>query len=121
MGGDWYGWQHYVARYAPWTTAPGGSFQPTGWTTVTIPLSQFINATSGGTSVLISGKTQSPITDANVWDYQSWPVGGANPSTIASFGSTALCFTLVNDQASPSVPKNGLNIAIDNVRIVQGQ
>jgi len=121
MGGDWYGWQHYVARYAPWTTAPGGKFQPTGWTTVTIPLSQFILATSGGTSVLISGKTQSPITDANVWDYQSWPVGGAAPSTIASFGSTALCFTLVNDQPSPAVPTNGLNIGIDNVRIVQGQ
>jgi hypothetical protein len=121
MGGDWYGWQHCVARYAPWTSAPGGKFQPTGWTTVTIPLNQFINATVGGTSVLISGKTQSPITDANVWDYQSWPVGGTAPSSISNFGSTALCFTLVNDQASPAVPKNGLNLAIDNVRIVQGK
>jgi hypothetical protein len=120
MGGDWYGWQHYVARFAPWTTAAGGVYQPTGWTTVTIPLSQFINAV-GGTSVLISGKTQSPITDANVWDYQSWPVGGTAPTTISSFGPTSLCFTLVNDQASPAVPTGGLNIAIDNVRIVQGQ
>ena len=121
MSGGWYGWTQFVARYAPWTSAPGGSFQPTGWTTVTIPLSQFINATSGGTSVLISGKVQSPITDANVWDYGSWPVGGAAPNLISDFSSTALCFTLVNDQASPSVPKNGLNLAIDNVRIVQGQ
>jgi Surface glycan-binding protein B xyloglucan binding domain len=120
MLGDWYGWQHYVARVAPWTTAPGGVFQPTGWTTITIPLSQFINPV-GGTSVLASGKVQAPITDANEWDYGTFPVGGTPPSKISDFGPTSVCFTLVNDQASPAVPAGGLNVAIDNVRIVKGQ
>jgi Surface glycan-binding protein B xyloglucan binding domain len=120
MGGDWYGWQHYLARVAPWDTAAGGVFQPSGWYTITVPLSQFVNPV-GGTSVLASGKTQAPITDANEWDYGSFPVGGAAPNKISDFGTTALCFTLVNDQASPSVPGGGLNVAIDNVRIVQGR
>jgi hypothetical protein len=120
MAGDWYGWTHYLAHYEPWTTAPGNVYQPDGWTTVTIPLSQFINAV-GGTSVLISGKTQGPITDANNWDYESWPVGGTPPNLISDFGTTALCFALANDQASPTVAVGGMNIAIDNVRIVQGQ
>jgi hypothetical protein len=120
MTGDWYGWQHCVARLAPWTTAPGGIYQPSGWTTITIPLNQFINPV-GGTSVLANGSTQAPITDANVWDYGSWPVGGTAPATIAAFGSTAVCFAMVNDEASPSVPVKGLNVAIDNVRIVKGQ
>ncbi|GAC1400729.1 MAG: hypothetical protein NVSMB63_20080 [Sediminibacterium sp.] len=31
------------------------------------------------------------------------------------------CFTIVNDQATPNIPANTLNIAIDNVRIVKGQ
>ena len=121
MAGDWYGWTHYLAHYEPWTTASGGVYQPSGWTTVTIPLSQFISPTNGGTSVMIGGKTQSPITDANNWDYQSWPVGGAAPNLISDFGSTALCFALANDQSSPTVAVGGMNIAIDNVRIVQGQ
>ncbi len=121
MAGDWYGWTHYLAHYEPWTTAAGGVYQPSGWTTVTIPLSQFISPASGGTSVLIGGKTQSPITDKTNWDYQSWPVGGAAPNLISDFGATALCFALANDQSSPVVPVGGMNIAIDNVRIVKGQ
>jgi hypothetical protein len=40
--GDWYTWSSYTARYAPWSTAPSGTFNPTGWVTVTIPLPQFI-------------------------------------------------------------------------------
>jgi len=39
--GDWYAWSSYTARYAPWETAAGGVFHPSGWVTVTIPLSQF--------------------------------------------------------------------------------
>jgi hypothetical protein len=120
--GGWYGWQHYMARWAPWSTATGGVYQPDGWTTVTIPLSQFINPTIGGTSVIgYQGKINAPITDANEWDYQSWPVGGTPPNLVSDFGSTALALAIVNDQASPVVPTGGLNIAIDNVRIVQGQ
>jgi len=105
MMGDWYGWHNYLARYAPWTTAQAGTFQPSGWVTVTIPLSQLILSTNS---------------DTNEWDYGSFPTG--SPATLFSnYTSTALCFTIVNDQASPTVPVNGLNIGIDNVRIVQGQ
>lgn len=40
---------------------------------------------------------------------------------IDHYGSTALCFAIVNDQDSHAIPGNTLNIAIDNVRIVKGQ
>jgi hypothetical protein len=121
MMGGWYGWQGYLARYAPWSTAAGGIYQPSGWVTVTIPLTQFVTTTGAGTSVLDGGKVASPNGDANEWDYQTFPTGGVPASTFANYGSTALCFTIVNDQASPSVAAGALNIAIDNVRIVQGQ
>lgn len=120
MVGDWYGWQHYLARVAPFDTATGGVFKPAGWTTITIPLSDFVNPV-GGTSVIANGSTQAPIKDGNEWDYGSFPVGGIPPTKISDFGPTSLCFTLVNDQASPSVPAGGVNVAIDNVRIVQGR
>src|SRR5581483_560692 len=40
--GDWYGWSSYSARFAPWETAPNGKYKPSGWVTVTIPLTQMI-------------------------------------------------------------------------------
>ncbi|MEP6747333.1 MAG: glycan-binding surface protein [Bacteroidota bacterium] len=102
MMGDWYAWQHYVARYAPWSSDPSGKFQPGGWVTATIPLNQFVSIST------------------NAWNLTSFPAG--NPPTLFSdFSSTALCFTIVNDQASPSIPANTLNIAIDNIRIVKGK
>ena len=121
MVGGWYGWQHQVARYAPWQTAPGGVFQPSGWVTATIPLNQFVNPVGAQSVIGYGGKLQSPVTDASVWDYGSFPVGATVPGKISDFGGTAVCFTIVNDQATPSVPANQLNFAIDNVRIVQGQ
>jgi len=102
MMGGWYGWHNYLARYAPWSTDPSGKFQPGGWVTATIPLNQFVS---------ISG---------NAWDLKSFP-SGSHPNLFSDFSSTALCFTIVNDQASPSIPANTLNIAIDNIRIVKGQ
>jgi hypothetical protein len=101
--GDWYTWSHYMARYAPWTTAPGGVFQPSGWVTATIPLRQFISVTG------------------NEWDYTSFPTTGSAASKFSDYASTALCFAIVNGAASPDIPANTLNIAIDNVRIVKGQ
>jgi hypothetical protein len=121
MTGDWYGWQHVVARVAPWDVSPGDAYRPDlGWTTITIPLSQFINPL-GATSVIANGSTQAPVTDGNVWDYGSFPVGGLPLNKISDFGPTAVCFTMVNDQASPTVPAGGINVAIDNVRIVKGK
>jgi hypothetical protein len=67
------------------------------------------------------GAVATPNGDNNEWDLQTFPTGGAPATKFSDFASTALCFTIVNDQASPSVPANSLNIAIDNVRIVKGQ
>jgi hypothetical protein len=103
MMGGWYNWHNYLARYAPWESVEGGTFQPSGWTTVTIPLTKFVS---------ISG---------NAWDLSTFPTTGSPASKFSDYSSTALCFTIVNDQASPDIPANTLNIAIDNIRIVKGQ
>lgn len=120
MGG-WYGWQGYMAQYAPWMTDPSGNFQPTGWVTATIPLSQFVTTTGAGTSVKQNGNVTSPNTDPNEWDYQTFPTGGVPANVFSNYNSTALCFAIVNPGASSTIAANSLNIAIDNVRIVQGQ
>ncbi|HEY4110884.1 glycan-binding surface protein [Puia sp.] len=121
MLGDWYVWKYYLARVAPWEKATGGVYQPSGWVTVTVPLNQFINPSTGTGTVLINGKVKNAKDDANEWDYQSFPTSGTPPSLFSDFGSTALCFSLANDQSTGTVPANGLNLAIDNVRIVKGQ
>src|SRR6185312_624416 len=41
--GDWYTWQSYTARYAPWESTSNGTYFPSGWQTVTIPLTSFHN------------------------------------------------------------------------------
>ena len=104
--GDWYTWKdagNYTARYAPWTDAsiaPNGKYQPTGWITATIPLSQFI--------------TQ------NEFYKTAWDPTGVPASLFSDYKSTGIAFMIANDQAS-AVPANSINIAIDNVRIVKGQ
>jgi len=103
MMGGWYNWHNYLARYAPWETAEGGVFQPSGWTTVTIPLTQLVSITG------------------NAWDLSTFPTSGSPANKFSDYSSTALCFTIVNDQSSPDIPANTLNIAIDNIRIVKGQ
>jgi hypothetical protein len=101
MGG-WYGWRNYVARYAPWSSTEGGTFQPAGWVTATIPLTQFASFSGNG------------------WDLKAFP-SGAPATKFSDFSATDLCFAIVNDQPSPDIPANTLNIAIDNIRIVKGQ
>jgi hypothetical protein len=98
--GDWYGWSSYAARYAPWTTAPGGKYQPTGWVTVTIPLTQFIMG--------------------NQFWQTSWNTSGVPANHFSDYPTTGLAFLIASDQPS-AVPANSINIAIDNVRIVKGQ
>jgi hypothetical protein len=99
--GDWYDWSSFTARYAPWQGAPGGVYHPQGWQTVTIPLTQ-----------LISG---------NQFYQTSWNPAGAPAVHFSDYAYTSLCFMLTNDQASSVSVANGVNVAIDNVRIVQGQ
>ncbi|MDP4150046.1 MAG: glycan-binding surface protein [Bacteroidota bacterium] len=118
--GGWYNWHDYAARYAPWETATGGVFNPSGWITVTIPISAFTQLTGTGTSAMHQGNVESPNKDNNAWDLQTFPSGGAHPVKFSDFPTTELCFALLNDGGT-AVPANGINIAIDNVRIVQGQ
>ncbi len=99
--GDWYDWSSFTARYAPWQGAPGGVYQPTGWQTVTIPLTQFI----GG----------------NQFWQTSWNPAGAPAVHFSDYPYTSVCFMLTNDQASSVPVANGVNVAIDNVRVVYGQ
>ncbi|HET7118885.1 MAG TPA: glycan-binding surface protein [Hanamia sp.] len=98
--GGWYGWSSYTARYAPWETATGGKYEPAGWVTVTIPLSQF-------------------ITGNQFWQ-TAWSTAGSPATKFSDFPATDLCFMIANDQPS-AVPANSINLAIDNVRIVKGQ
>src|ERR1022692_151759 len=98
--GDWYGWSSYTARYAPWSNAQGGKYQPTGWGTVTIPLSQFIQG--------------------NQFWQTAWNTSGSSANHFSDYPTTGIAFCIANDQPA-SVPANSIDIAIDNVRIVQGQ
>jgi len=124
MMGGWYGWHNYLARYAPWSTTADGVFQPSGWVTATIPLTQLLTVTGSGTSVLTpynGGNFNSPNGDNNEWDFKTFPTGGVPANKFSDYPSTVLCFTITNDQTSPDIPANTLDIAIDNVRIVKGQ
>ncbi|MDQ6814098.1 MAG: glycan-binding surface protein [Bacteroidota bacterium] len=96
--GGWYGWTSYTARYAPWETSAGGKYQPTGWQTVTIPLTEFRKG--------------------NEFYKTSYNATGAAASKFSDYPSTALGFLIANDQAK-AVPANSVNLAIDNVRIVK--
>ena len=96
--GDWYKWSSYAARFAPWETAPGNKYQPAGWVTITIPLTQFITG-NGGQS--------------------SWNPSGAPASKFSDYPYTSIVFMAAND-LPVVVPKNSINVAIDNVRIVKG-
>ena len=97
--GDWYTWTTYTARYAPWTTAQGGRYQPPGWVTVTIPLTQFITG--------------------NEFYKSSWTPTGSPANKFTDYPTTGVGFLIVNDQPV-DVPANTVNLAIDNVRIVKG-
>lgn len=98
--GDWYGWSSFTARYAPWETVPGGKYQPTGWVTVTIPLTQFISG--------------------NQYWQTAWSTSGSPANKFSDYPKTGVGFLIANDLPS-AVPAKTINIAIDNVRIVKGQ
>ncbi len=98
--GDWYTWSSFSARYAPWSTAAGGIYAPTGWVTVTIPLSQFISG--------------------NQFWQTAWNTSGPPANHFTDYPTTGIGFLIANDQGS-AVPANSVNLAIDNIRIVQGQ
>jgi hypothetical protein len=98
--GDWYTWNSFTARFAPWETAQGNKYKPSGWVTVTIPLTQFISG--------------------NQFWQTSWNASGMPASKFSDYPTTGIAFMIANDEAS-AVPANSINLAIDNVRIVKGQ
>jgi hypothetical protein len=99
--GDWYTWSSYTARYAPEEAAgAGGKFAPSGWTTVTIPLSGFITG--------------------NQFYQTTWNPAGQPAAHFSDYPQTSLVFMIANDEATV-VPTGSINVAIDNVRIVKGQ
>ncbi len=97
--GDWYAWKSYTARFAPWEAAPGNKYQPSGWVTITIPLTQFITG--------------------NQFYQTTWNTAGSPAAKFTDYPSTALVFMIANDLAK-AVPAKSINVAIDNVRIVKG-
>ena len=101
--GDWFAWTSYSYRFAPWDTTASGTYNPTGWTTITIPLTQLLQVPSGSAG----------------------PYTGINPSGLpathfSDYPFTSLGFMITNDLSTP-VPANNINLAIDNVRIVKGK
>jgi hypothetical protein len=100
--GDWFQWTSYSYRYAPWDTAAGGTYQPSGWTTVTIPLSQLLS---------VPVATNGPYTGINP--------SGTPAVHFSDYPFTSVAFMITNDLSTP-VPAGNINLAIDNVRIVQG-
>ncbi|MEO7119784.1 MAG: glycan-binding surface protein [Ginsengibacter sp.] len=98
--GDWYNWNSYTARFAPWETAPGNKYQPAGWVTITIPLNHFITGNESYRS--------------------AWNPAGSPAAKFSDYPFTSLAFMIANDQPTV-VPKGSINVAIDNVRIVMGQ
>jgi hypothetical protein len=86
----------YMARYEPWKTAPGGSFTTTGWTTVTLPLSNFKKEAAG---------------------FQGTGEAIPNLSTLlGTNGTKAMSFMFYNDSSTPIAK---FDAGIDNIRIVK--
>lgn len=86
----------YMARYEPWKTAVGGSFTTTGWTTVTLPLSNFKKEAAG---------------------FQGTGEAIPNLSTLlGNNGTKAMSFMFYNDSSTPIAK---FDAAIDNIRVVK--
>ncbi len=105
MMGGWYKWHNYLGRFEPWSTSPGGKYEPAGWVTATIPLSKFISV--GDPTI-------------NLWDLKTFPSSGSPASKFSDYPVNALCFAIINDTGAGLIPANTLEIAIDNIRIVKG-
>jgi len=87
-----------TCRFEPWKVS--GSYQTTGWTTITIPLSNFKTKPTSGPTAYIDGTGEPAATVKDL---------------IGATGSGRLGFFLDN----ALVPVNNFDIAIDNIRIVK--
>ena len=92
-----------VKRYGAVCSVEGtatGTYNPVGWQTVTIPLSQFITG--------------------NQFYQTSWMPAGQPASNFTSYPTTGVGFLIANDTAV-NCRREMSTIAVDNIRIVQGQ
>lgn len=87
LGNPW----TYSYDFSPWKTAPSNTYQTTGWTTVTIPLTSFVNSSGNPASTLTA------LTDKTNGD---------------------LGIMLINNSTA-ALPQ--YNAAFDNIRIVRVQ
>lgn len=94
--GDW----TYIARYEPWKGPAGATspFKTEGWRTVTIPLTQFLTKPDHG-----KDGTGNPAPDLT--------------TLLGSSGSGSINAYVMND--SSAVAATGLNVGIDNFRVVR--
>jgi hypothetical protein len=94
--GDW----TYIARYEPWKSSTGATspFKTDGWRTVTIPLTQFLTKPNNGKDG--TGLVAPDLT-----------------TLVGSSGSGSINAYVMNDGAAPAA--TGLNVAIDNFRVVK--
>ncbi|MHA4806850.1 glycan-binding surface protein [Flavitalea flava] len=94
--GDW----TYIARYEPWK-GPAGATSPyktNGWQTVTLPLTQFLTKP-------VNGKDGTGLVAPDLTTL----VGGSGSGSINAY--------VMNDGPAPAA--TGLNVAIDNFRVVR--
>ena len=89
-----------TCRYEPWAAEGNGIYVTTGWTTVTLPLSNFKDKPSSGPTSGIDGTGTPAATVADL---------------IGSSGKKRMGFFLNNAQA----PVTNFDTAIDNIRIVK--
>jgi hypothetical protein len=96
IGTNWPNWS-YLAQYAPWKTASGGTYSSNGWVTVTIPLANFLTATSNA--------------------YTSTGTGASSISTLEGGGGGMLMIMYANDGTS-TIAGGSFAMGLDNFRIV---
>jgi hypothetical protein len=96
IGTNWPNW-NYLAQWAPWKTTPGGKYSSNGWVTVTIPLSDFLAATSN--------------------TYTSTGTGAGSISTLQSGGGGMLMIMYAND-GTATIAGGSFALGLDNFRIV---
>ncbi|MDO6430304.1 glycan-binding surface protein [Flavitalea sp. BT771] len=94
--GNW----KYIARYEPWKVSDNATapFKTNGWRTVTLPLTQFLTKpTNGkdGTGIMAPDLT----------------------TLVGSSGNGSINAYVINDGPGPAA--TGLNVAIDNFRVVK--
>jgi hypothetical protein len=89
---------NYLASYAPWKSTANGKYSSNGWATVSIPLTQFTQATNN--------------------NYSSTAAGAANFNALIGGSSSMLMIMYAND-GTANIAGGTFVMGLDNVRIVK--